>query len=660
MRLKVVDKYKERVRSKQKLVDSQLKFLSSYLIDQGYDKKTIDKIVEKNFIQSNPKYYMIYPFFFNEYFKVDNFKILQTISLSGFLYYKSLIFIDNIFDKSSGILSFDDYMIANICQEESIKLLTSVFEWDSIFWKYWNMRKKEYALAFEMERNPKNVDYNWFKKLADFKSAFGKIAIDSLHLISENENDNLYEDLIESHKCFYTAFQIMDDIGDIEEDFENNQFNIANFKINEYLSKIEVKDNLELNIVDKKKLMYSEGVAEKLYEEAINCIEQGLEIVLPYTQKSDLWILEQSSLHNTAISHYLNIQGFLKKNSSERHRIIERKEINNVESAINSGYQYLSSIQNEDGSWNDILNDAGISNVWTTSFISYLLAECSDQYPPFLKQSIKFVEDFQGENILCGYNDMWIPDADSTSFALLCLKNKHEFSSHPKSFELWWEYQNKDFGFSTYREDSALLSSLNSNLITSVKGWTQSHACVSSIAFLVCAEYGINNQKYKNLRKYILNILDNDPLVSYWWTKSIYTLFFILKAAVKNKDVKIIELCESLIIRCEYDNYNYFYKGLFLGSLCLTDNLYRSSTDKINILFEDICGHQFFDGSWEESDSLRIPFPTVINPNSEVDNWINSDQGTNIITEDFNRTFTTISCVTGLRLYEKKCSQFNT
>ena len=80
--------------------------LSDYFKTTNYPLEIIDEILDENFINLNPRYYLYYPYLFNNYFKIYNEKILNLISISGFLYYKSIILIDNIFDNKNSNTKF--------------------------------------------------------------------------------------------------------------------------------------------------------------------------------------------------------------------------------------------------------------------------------------------------------------------------------------------------------------------------------------------------------------------------------------------------------------------------------------------------------------------------------------------------------------------------
>lgn len=124
--------------------------------------------------------------------------------------------------------------------------------------------------------------------------------------------------------------------------------------------------------------------------------------------------------------------------------------------------------------------------------------------------------------------------------------------------------------------------------------------------------------------------------------------------ANKHKDKEIIELCVAIFPKQMTDlNINYFYKGLLLSSLCSIDNLFEEYKQVIKELYNQIISNQLPDGSWEGDYSLLMPHPSVLNVNENI-KWIKDNKGTNIITKDFNRVFTTVSCLMGVSAYEKR------
>ncbi len=127
-----------------------------------------------------------------------------------------------------------------------------------------------------------------------------------------------------------------------------------------------------------------------------------------------------------------------------------------------------------------------------------------------------------------------------------------------------------------------MLSSLNSPSIQNVNGWLQSYFCVSAVAYLVFIELEITDtENFKKLRTYLIaEFSTNEKHLSYWWTEDIYAINYILMGAIQFKDEQIIFICENFIEKIIKTNgYNYFFKGLLLHTLCLTDNLFNKYND---------------------------------------------------------------------------------
>jgi hypothetical protein len=176
LKLKTNSNYLEITGKKERLEKTIKLALFEYFKTTNYPLEVISEILDENFILSNPQYYLYYPYLFNNYFGIKDTKTLNLISISGFLYYKSIILIDDIFDNKNSNNKFQNYFIANICQEETVKILSYFFYKDSSFWNTWNTRKFEYAKAYKLDKTLKNIKtYDEFEDLADYKSAFGKL-----------------------------------------------------------------------------------------------------------------------------------------------------------------------------------------------------------------------------------------------------------------------------------------------------------------------------------------------------------------------------------------------------------------------------------------------------------------------------------------------------
>jgi len=255
---------------------------------------------------------------------------MDKLSIAGYLYYQSTLYMDNLIDENDKT----KIGLITVCQEETIKILSSVFPINSVFWRYWNKRKDEYfyAVNFEKDLNKKeNVSSVDYEKLSDFKAAFGKIAIDSLFTLDKNVE--LQKCLLESHKYFSVAYQLNDDVLDFEKDFENNQFN---WLIYEYAKEYDLK---EYSINDLKKLLYIKGNINETFKKAISHIDKALnsvsEIAVPFWKEHLIKMKFKFSSSIIEIENYLKL---LKIEVELSHTVINS---NTVDNSINQAIQFI-------------------------------------------------------------------------------------------------------------------------------------------------------------------------------------------------------------------------------------------------------------------------------------------------------------------------------
>ena len=113
-------------------------------------------------------------------------------------------------------------------------------------------------------------------------------------------------------------------------------------------------------------------MAEELYLKAYEHIIRAFEFVRDY--KAPRWKDELQRMQNTITINNLNINGYIRFNKYLKSKHIDRSSNGSGKIENSEVLHYLFEIQEEDGSWTDYFNDAGNSNVWTTSFVCYFLS----------------------------------------------------------------------------------------------------------------------------------------------------------------------------------------------------------------------------------------------------------------------------------------------
>jgi hypothetical protein len=225
----------------------------------------------------SPSFYKNYPRLFSNYFDAIDEEIIGQLSQAGYLYYHATLLVDGLIDDKE----FDQLPLIMHLQEETIKSLTAIYGSKSIFWKYWNNRKKEYFKAVETEKKlsyDREISFVEYAELADQKSAFGKVAIDCIYLLSNQKDEALYHALLQSHYYFSVGFQLYDDVKDYREDLKKGQFNWAIYEQQKAMA--EAPLNVDDGVLHK--LLFINGIGQNVLGKSISCFRRALDMLDPH------------------------------------------------------------------------------------------------------------------------------------------------------------------------------------------------------------------------------------------------------------------------------------------------------------------------------------------------------------------------------------------
>ena len=603
---------------------------------------------------SNDAVYVCYPFLFNDVFKVDN-KITEDLSLAGYYYYSSLIVIDRIADGNTqeGFL-IQNINIASILQEEALKILISLFGIDSEFWSFWSRRRSENEKSLLLENDLKKTEhtivaFKEYEKIADGKSAIGKIAIDALFLLSPGITKQQYETVLAFHTQLAISNQLMDDLLDFNTDYKNKQLN---WVINQW--KLKVKNDESLKSRSLKKTIFIEGIASNTIDLAMlklnGCITNATNLNLKRWE--DLLKLKALKIkfQKLEIENSLTIARY-----RSNHSVVKIKAKTDLEKRILLAKEFIFNKQRDNGSWEEYINQGGISNIWATAFI---LSNLSKKTPKnIVDKGLAFLENKQ-RNALWSYNDTWIEDFDSTTFALLA-KSVHGLPVNKTSIEKWLGYQTPEGSFSTYNNKEVLLATLNDKKIQTVEGWCGSHPCITATALYLLTKYNIDNQATISCHKYLSALNTKNSLYAYWWTNDAYTqVYYTLACLHSGSQNEADQVIESMLVPNLKQNIqeerteNLFFNGLILKVL------FEANQPKYRKVIEEamnhLLKHQLSDGSWQEGNALVVPMPNCVGKPIDKENWKLARYGTNVRCEEFNRLFTTVLCLSALESYVSK------
>lgn len=278
-------------------------------------------------MEQSPKFYQYYPMLFESYFNFSNRRTLKMLSKAGYHYYHAVLCLDSIIDDSN----FNKIPQMLALQEESIKLLATIYGIGSPFWNFWSKRKEEYYKAIEIEKSltkKENIHFSVYEDLADKKSAFGKVAIDSLFVLDKGQDKDTYKDLLLSHKYFSVGFQLYDDVKDFKEDFISGQFNFAIHQLRKVIDFKQCGQDVDtLN-----KLLFIKNVGQNVLAKSIEQFEKAV-IVIKRLKVRSKWLETVTEMKST-------IEGYLDVTYGYLATIKARLDLKNQKSRTHSFFEY--------------------------------------------------------------------------------------------------------------------------------------------------------------------------------------------------------------------------------------------------------------------------------------------------------------------------------
>jgi hypothetical protein len=624
--------------------DKYQKTFTNYVKNTNITKGDKDFILDVDFINNNPDFYLFYPLLFSEYFEVEEEQV-NLLSVAGYFYYQSTIFLDKVIDEKQ----LNTLFPSMVCQEEAVKILSSLFPLNSEFWHVWNKRKTNYKKAVHLENNiSRNPSYEKYSELAALKSTFGNCAIDSLCYLSERTKKTTkdYEVLLKTHDYFAVAYQLNDDILDFINDYKNKQFNWAIHTFDQsYFKKYSIEDC--------KKVFYLEGYAANIFKLAIKELDKALLLLKDNRLSESLWFTHIAKMKLKFENSIIEIKNYLFQIEVETEKSNTFQKNNSSEKAILKGIEYIKKtlIKNQ---WCDYYNQGGISNVWSTAFVlSKIVSHLGlrNLFENEVQSASQFLLSSKSQNNMWGYSTTWIDDADSTNFALISLFSLGLLDNY--NHDEWCIFFNGEY-FSTYKDKNYLLESLADKNIKDVSGWCTSHHCVSAVSLYYLVISDIDTDKTKRLLDNFKS-LNLEQITAYWWSDSIYTLYYLFltfkKLNLNSESEKIQDYLSKKIKVDHYEDYfgiNLFYTALAL-EIMLENPKYSKIADK---LADFLIKNQYNDGSWLESNSLCIPEPNEFSPQNK--NLPVKNFGVNVRSHEFNRLFTTISAIRSLYLWKNQ------
>lgn len=545
------------------------------------------------------------------------------LSLYAILYVASVVFADKLFDHQMNIKSHKLFVEYNFfIKEYAVRGLQETIGREPKFWAIFDTLKYKLFENSNITNHELNCgEEELLTKLLNKSSLIGAYISAMQIIVHEDlEWDKIFDALNKFHK----AFQLIDDYEDLIEDANSDQLNYYLYMGKECILESETISN---NI----KKLYLDGIIERGLNNALSSTKESLE---------DFSRLRMRRSYNYSKVLYQQIGRILVEIKFLKQKAIIKSELSNRKSnnsticlSISKSLNFIKNRRNKNNSWTDFMTLAGAGSNWITAFVISMLGDFPENRE-YLLESLDWLEKKDGK-----YNNSVVADADSTNF-LIKAKNVMKKDVLKTDIEKWVQFAHPSGGFSTYR-DNSITRVLHVDSNSNISGWTTEHYCVTAVACWIAKSIKCDGIYEKALSYLRDGIRPDGSIPSYWWTEDLYATAFAVMCGLYGKPV------EYIVKRQVSDGYwtNMNKPSVFYTSLCVkalesipdADFNIRSCIEKgVNWIIDQ----QNDDGSWDSEDILRIPAPDILDPRS-VNKWKKSSFGVNIITEDYERVFTT-------------------
>lgn len=310
-----------------------------------------------------------------------------------------------------------------------------------------------------------------------------------------------------------------------------------------------------------------------------------------------------------------------------------------LEKAIDNAKEFIFKGIDKKGLFKDFKTNNHKESVdWVSAYIALNLLK-SGVKKSLLEDTAKSLYARQNKTLRgWGYNELIVPDADSTAYVIMFLSNFSYKLQKAKGFLLQHQKSNGSFStythnlINTYAESNEAWKHRIEN--ETFKGW---HSGIVDITATLIQAIGYEQKTIQYIKE---NQTKEGFWRSYWYNDDVYATFQSINALRPHGFFEEIKQAQNWL--SEKESKNPFYLALIMQGLMINGN-YK---EKIDFEIKNLVQTQQTDGSWSADPILRFPSPDNLVPWNDTSRWRED-------IKDQNRLFTTSTCLKTLFDYKR-------
>ncbi len=482
-------------------------------------------------IERENQFYTCFPFLFSADFPTVSDDDIRKIALSGNLYFRYLIDLDEAVDsgRTGHLLS------GHVLHEAALDLLRALFDGGSPFWTQFERYRSEFINAVMTERRrhfetPESYDIDEMETIAAGKAAYSKSATAALSIMGKQ--DQITGILSRSQDHFHIGAQLYDDLLDWKDDYREHRYSyLLTRVIHEHYKAgaIVGKDGPPVEEIGR--AMYFSGIANETLELAGCYFGRALADV--DNLKCDQWKYAVRSRELECEQLATDISKLVQREFRIARPMVsvaagivpDRPAIlESIRRAVN----FILSAQTSDGNWSDFSIAVGSGTEWVTGYVGCALSSVRAELLEIpvdtgrLLKACTWLREHKHRNGGWGFNRESGVDADSTANAFIFLKNEEQLtdSDGEDIVRILLACQCEDGGIGTYSDESIALEIDSHNPFFDkisrggYRGWRSSDTQVTANVLRALKRSG--HQESCRTEKAIRFIIDKQHQEGYW------------------------------------------------------------------------------------------------------------------------------------------------
>lgn len=427
---------------------------------------SFDSYLER--IERENQFYTCFPFLFSADFPTVSSDDIRKIALSGNLYFRYLIDLDEAVDSRRT----DNLLTDHVLHESALELLHALFDGGSPFWAHFEHCRSEFINAVMTERlrhfeTPESYDIDEMETIAAGKAAYSKAATAALSILGKQYR--MIDILSRSQDNFHIGAQLYDDLLDWKDDYREHRYSyLLTRVINERYQARPTLDKDRPPVEEIGRAMYFSGIAIEILRLAGSYFARALADVDKL--KCDEWKYAVRSREFECEQLTSDISKLVEREFRTARpkvpvaaRIVPDRPA--ILESIRHAVGFILAAQTSDGNWSDFSIAVGSGTEWVTAYVGCALSSVRSEVPEVpvetgcLLKACTWLREHRHRNGGWGFNRESGVDADSTANVFMFLKNEEQLTDSEvmSIVDTLLSFQREDGGIGTYSDESIAL-----------------------------------------------------------------------------------------------------------------------------------------------------------------------------------------------------------